>query len=71
MASKKAPPVGEEGADQTDPPAPSEDADAAAPDIKGHIGRALKQLYDGVASEPIPERFMDILNRLDIKPNER
>jgi len=29
------------------------------------IGRKLKQLYDGVASEAVPDRFSDLLARLE------
>lgn len=31
------------------------------------IGNRLKALYDGVASEPVPDRFLDLLRQLDRK----
>ena len=60
------------------------DGDAAAPDdgvqaarskkrgtnVKDHIGRQLRALYDEVASQPVPDRFMELLNRLDVKRGE-
>jgi hypothetical protein len=39
-------------------------------DVKDHIGRQLRALYDGVASQPVPDRFMDLLNRLDEKSRD-
>jgi anti-sigma factor NepR-like protein len=35
------------------------------PDVKDHIARQLRALYDEVAGQPVPDRFMDLLNRLD------
>jgi Anti-sigma factor NepR len=32
--------------------------------VKDHIGRQLRALYDEVASQPVPDRFMELLNRL-------
>jgi len=29
------------------------------------IGRELRRMYDGVAQEPVPEEFMDLLRRMD------
>jgi hypothetical protein len=40
------------------------------PDIKDHIGRQLRALYDEVASQPVPDRFMDLLNRLSEKSRD-
>ena len=33
--------------------------------IQSHIGRRLRSLFDIVAQEPIPERFLDLLNQLE------
>ncbi|MFO1148392.1 MAG: NepR family anti-sigma factor [Alsobacter sp.] len=33
--------------------------------VQGHIGRQLRALYDDVLSQPIPDRFLDLLRRLD------
>ncbi|MFM9861637.1 NepR family anti-sigma factor [Pseudoxanthobacter sp. M-2] len=29
------------------------------------VGRRLKEMYDGLVSEPVPDRFLDLLNQLD------
>lgn len=29
------------------------------------IGQKLRKLYDGVASEPVPDRFLDLLEQLE------
>jgi Anti-sigma factor NepR len=41
-----------------------------AANVKDHIGRQLRALYDEVASQPVPDRFMELLNRLDVKSGE-
>ena len=33
--------------------------------IKDHISRHLKLIFDEVANEPIPDRFIELLDRLD------
>jgi hypothetical protein len=38
--------------------------------VKDHIGRQLRALYDEVACQPVPDRFMELLNRLDEKSGE-
>lgn len=38
------------------------------------IGRKLKQYYDGLVSEEVPDRFADLLNQLEQRetsPNQR
>ena len=40
------------------------------PNVKAHIGRQLRALYDEVASQPVPDRFMELLDRLDMKSGE-
>jgi len=56
---------------------PPAEAESAAGDgrkrhaeVKDHIGRQLRALYDEVASQPVPDRFMELLNRLDVKRGE-
>lgn len=34
-------------------------------DLQAHIGVRLKAFYDSVLSEPIPDRFSELLDRLD------
>jgi Anti-sigma factor NepR len=41
-----------------------------APDVKDHISRQLRALYDEVANQPVPDRFMDLLGRLDAKSQD-
>ncbi len=33
--------------------------------IQSHIGRRLRSLFDAVAQEPVPERFLDLLDQLE------
>ena len=47
-----------------DPPARTK---RRAPNVKDHIGRQLRALYNEVASQPVPDRFMELLDRLDAK----
>jgi Anti-sigma factor NepR len=35
--------------------------------MEKHIGSQLKALYDDMVAEPIPDRLLDLLNRLDDK----
>ena len=35
------------------------------PDIQDHIGRHLRAIYDQVRAEPVPDRLLDLLRRLD------
>lgn len=35
------------------------------PVIEEAIGRQLRKLYDEVASEPVPDRFADLLKQLE------
>ena len=39
-------------------------------DVKDHISRQLKALYDDVVNQPVPDRLMDIVNRLDEKSGD-
>ncbi len=47
-------PVDDEAAD---PPQPSAD-------IQSYIGAHLRAIYDDVASQPVPDRFLDLMKRL-------
>lgn len=38
---------------------------SAKPQVSDLIGQRLRNYYEEVASEPIPDRFMDLLNQLD------
>ena len=47
-------------------PTAPEAADAAPPsaDIQSYIGAQLRAVYDHVASQPVPDRFLDLMKRL-------
>ena len=42
-----------------------------APDVKDHIGRQLKAVYDDVLRQPVPSRFMDLLQELAAKSDPK
>jgi hypothetical protein len=33
--------------------------------VADHIGKELRGLYDDIVAQPIPERFLDLLNQLE------
>jgi len=35
------------------------------------IGRKLKQFYDGIVSDQVPDRFMDLLSQLEAADSSR
>ncbi len=36
-------------------------------DLQAHIGRQLRAVYDEVVNEPVPDRFLKLLQELDRK----
>ena len=44
--------------------------DAPNVPIDEHIGRHLKAIYDDVLKQPIPERFLDLLNQFESGPSQ-
>ena len=36
-----------------------------SPDVQGKIGQQLRKFYDDVVSQGVPDRFTDLLKRLD------
>jgi hypothetical protein len=34
-------------------------------DVQSHIGRQLRSLYDSVVQQPVPDRFLELLSKLD------
>lgn len=36
-----------------------------SPTLQGHIGRQLRAVFDEVAREPVPERFLQLLKDLE------
>jgi hypothetical protein len=39
-------------------------------DVRGKIGRQLRDMYDDVVCQGVPDRFVDLLNRLE-RQNEK
>jgi hypothetical protein len=35
------------------------------PELQAHIGRQLRTVYDGVLNEPVPDRFLKLLEALE------
>jgi hypothetical protein len=38
---------------------------SARPEVSDLIGQRLRNYYDEVAKQPVPDRFMDLLNQLE------
>ena len=38
---------------------------SSKPDVTDRIGQGLRKYYDEVADEPMPERFLQLLDKLD------
>ena len=39
-------------------------------EIRGKIGRQLREMYDDVVAQGVPDRFVELLNRLE-RQNEK
>jgi hypothetical protein len=39
-------------------------------DVQARLGQQLRAMYDDVVSQGVPERFADLLNRLDGEANK-
>jgi hypothetical protein len=39
--------------------------------VEAHIGAKLKAMYDEVVAQPIPDRLLDLLSRLDDKAGDK
>jgi hypothetical protein len=35
------------------------------PQVQDHIGRQLRAMYDTVLNQPVPDRFRELMDRLD------
>jgi hypothetical protein len=40
-------------------------------DVHAYISRQLRAVYDDVAKQPVPERFLDLMRQLDAKTDGR
>jgi hypothetical protein len=41
------------------------DKKGMAPELQAHIGRHLRAVFDEVAREPVPDRFLQLLKELE------
>ncbi len=41
------------------------------PPVYDMIGRRLRDYYDGVSQQPVPDRFLDLLNQLEAKTTKK
>jgi len=46
------------------PPSPTGDV-ALEPELQAFIGRQLQAAYDEVLNEPVPDRFLELLQKLE------
>ena len=61
-AASQSPDAAPEPAENTEP--------SLGGDIRGKIGRQLREMYDDVLAQGVPDRFVDLLNRLE-RQNEK
>ncbi len=61
----------------TEPPAAdrgSQDRETSSnrmkPQVQEHIGRQLRAVYDDVLKQPLPDRFRELMEKLDQKMGE-
>ena len=43
----------------------------AQPEIHDLIGQRLRSFYDEVATQPVPDRFLELLNQLEAKSSPK
>ena len=55
---------------RTTPPHPGAGATLET-DVQAHIGRQLRAVYDEVVNEPVPDRFVKLLEELERKRASR
>ena len=41
--------------------------DPPVTDVQAYIGRQLRAVYDDIAKQPIPDRFLDLMRQLETK----
>jgi hypothetical protein len=51
------------------PPAETEQP-SVQPQIQDHIGRQLRAIYEELLSQPVPDRFAELLEKLDRKAGD-
>lgn len=46
-------------------------APGVKPPVYDIIGRRLREYYDEVSHQPVPDRFLELLNRLETPPSKK
>ena len=41
------------------------------PRVQGEIGRQLRAVYDDIISEPVPDRFLELLQQLELSAGKK
>jgi len=54
-----------DGAGEVHRPSP-----ALVPQIQDHIGRQLRSIYDDILNQPVPDRFRELMDKLDAPPDD-
>jgi hypothetical protein len=54
----------------TSPDPPGKRDPSLGGEIRGKIGRQLREMYDDVLAQGVPDRFVELLNRLE-RQNEK
>jgi hypothetical protein len=62
-------PVASRSSDPSQDPAGEGNASLGG-EIRGKIGRQLRDMYDDVVAQGVPDRFVELLNRLE-RQNEK
>ncbi len=57
--------------DQPAGPAPTSARLLSGADVHAYIGRQLRAVYDDVAKQPVPDRFLDLIKQLDARTGGR
>jgi len=52
-------------------PTRSATVSSGKPPVYDMIGRRLRDYFDEVAKQPVPDRFLELLNRLDSKTSPK
>ena len=48
-----------------------EQGQALEADVQAHLGRQLRAVYDEMASQPVPDRFIELLDALERKSQRK
>ena len=71
LAAQDQPPRLQSESGPSEPGSGAELPRTAQVDVQAYIGRQLRAVYDDVAKQPVPDRFLDLMKKLEgIKPGE-